>query len=136
MVCQRLKAVGIDARVSPREGGSVFEIIRQGDYDVISHPNIPSFFLDLYGAFHSGSWLSAHLNDPDLDRLLERARQCPNKGQFLNLTWEIQDRILDTGMILMGINESKNAVFRIDLVQFAFPPEEWVGAAQDLWRMN
>ena len=136
MVCQRLKAVGIDARVNPREGGSVFEIIRQGDYDVISHPNIPSFFLDLYGAFHSESWLSAHLNDPDLDRLLERARQCPNKGQFLNLTWEIQDRILDTGMILMGINESKNAVFRKDLVQFAFPPEEWVGAAQDLWRMN
>ncbi|MCG8564920.1 MAG: ABC transporter substrate-binding protein, partial [Desulfobacterales bacterium] len=94
MVCSDLKAVGVDARLTPREGGAVFGLIQQRDYDLISHPNISSFYLDLYGGFHSRSWLPVSLGDDALDPLLEQARNCTDAAEFIALSHRIQKEIL------------------------------------------
>ncbi len=136
LICENLKTVGIDARLCAKESGSVFEVLKQMDYDIISHPNIPSFFLDLYGSFHSKSWLSLHLDDPELDRLLETYQQSSSEERFKALGFEIQKRVADKDIILFAINESKVAAYHKSLGTFVYPPEEWVGAAQEIWRMK
>jgi peptide/nickel transport system substrate-binding protein len=136
LICENLKTVGIDARLCAKESGSVFEVLKQGDYDIISHPNIPSFYLDLYGSFHSKSWLSLHLDDPELDRLLETYQLSTSEERFKTLGFEIQKRVADKDVILFAINEIKVAAYNKGLGTFVYPPEEWVGAAQEIWRMK
>ena len=46
---------------------------------------------------------------------------------------QIQEEIHEQAIILFAINESKLAAYHKELGEFVFPPEEWVGALQEIW---
>lgn len=134
LVCESLKKIGINATLLPREGGAMFEILKRLDYDMAVHPNIPSFYLDLYHTFHSGGRWSAGFNIPGLDRLLDQYAGATDMASFTRTAHKAQEIIQDSRNILFSINESKIAVYDQGLGCFRFPPEEWVGSLQDIWK--
>ena len=139
LVCEYLKKIGIDAAILPKESGSIFEILKQMDFDIAVHPNIPSFYLGLYHTFHSKGRWSARFDLPELDALLEQGEAASVSplftamDQFKTLSHRAQKMIHDQHIILFGINESKVAANAKALGRFPFPPEEWVGSMQDIW---
>ncbi len=132
---EQLKQVGIEIRIASKEQASQFAVLEQMDFDIASHANIPSFSLDLYEQFaDDGDW-SMHLGDPELQALLGEFRAAAGFERLKELAHEIQRRVLDKHIILFAVNERKVAVYEKDLGRFRFPPEEWVGALQEIWRM-
>jgi nickel transport system substrate-binding protein len=132
---EQLKKVGIEIRIASKEQASSFEILDQMAFDIAVHNNIPSFSLDLYEQFsEKGQW-TMHLNDPALEALLGEFRTCTTYERLVSLSREIEKRIDEKQIVLFAINERKTAVYRKDLGEFVFPPEEWVGALQEIWRM-
>lgn len=136
LLSEYLKKVGIHTTLKPKESGSIFSVLQEMDYDIITHPNIPSFYLDLYGSFHSKSWLSLHLDNPKIDALLKRYLRSADEKEFMELNYKIQQEILDLNVILFAVNESKMAAYHKNLGQFEYPPEEWVGALQNVWKQR
>ncbi len=136
LICEYLNKVGLEAAIRPREGGSVFEVLRRMDFDLAVHPNIPSFYLELYHTFHSGGRWSVNLNDPEIDALLDRHMKTSDMEAFIGLGHRIQEKIREKGIILLGINESKIVAYDKRLGEFMFPPEEWVGSLQEIWKIK
>lgn len=136
LLCEYLEKVGIKARLRPKESGVIFQVLDQMDYDIAVDPNIPSFYLDLYDTFHSRGRWSIHLDNPKIDKLLDRYMVCSDYERFKQLSKQIQEEIHKQAVILFAINESKLAAYHKELGEFVFPPEEWVGALQEIWRIK
>lgn len=134
LVCESLKKIGIQASLRPKERGSIFEVLKQMDFDIAVHPNIPSFYLGLYDTFHSKGRWTARFNMPEMDRLLGKYRAATDTESFRALGQQVQEMVDKQHIILFAINESKLAAYDKRLGEFKFPPEEWVGGLQDIWR--
>lgn len=130
------KKIGIGLRISPRESGSLFQILEQNDFDIASHPNIPSFSLSLYQQFSDKGRWSLRLNDLTIEQLLSEYAVCTDYDKFKRLNYRIQEEVHKKEIILFAVNESKLAAYHKELGDFIFPPEEWVGAVQEIWRMK
>jgi ABC-type transport system substrate-binding protein len=135
LIQEQMKDIGIRIEIASKEQASQFEVLEQMAFDIASHSNIGSFSLDMYPQFSdSGDW-SMHLGDPAIQALLEEYRVCTSYEQFRELSYEIQAAVHKKHVILFAVNERKVAAYDKDLGQFEFPPEEWVGALQEIWRM-
>jgi len=136
VLCEFLENIGFKADLRPKESGAIFKILENMNYDIAVHPNIPSFYLDLYGTFHSKGRWAIRLNDPETDKMLDQYIVCSDLKKFKELSFQIQKKIADKKIILFAINECKLAAYNKKLGEFIFPPEEWVGALQEVWRME
>ncbi|MBW2345383.1 MAG: hypothetical protein JRF53_15545 [Deltaproteobacteria bacterium] len=136
LLCEYLEKVGIKASLRPKESGVIFQVLDQMDYDIAVHPNIPSFYLDLYETFHSHGRWSIHLDNPKIDELLDQYVVCSDYERFKQVSEQIQEEIHKQAIILFAINESKLAAYHKELGEFVYPPEEWVGAVQEIWRIK
>jgi peptide/nickel transport system substrate-binding protein len=131
------KAIGIELNIQQKEAGSTFQILAQMQFDIAVHSNIPSFSLNLSEQFSSkgGKW-SMNLDDPDLERVIDQYRQSSSMEEYKKYAYQIQQMVDAKQIILFAINEQKVAAYRKELGTFIFPPEEWVGADQNLWQIK
>jgi len=129
--------IGIDLAIEQKETGSTFQILAQMQFDIATHSNIPSFYLNLSQQFSNkgGRW-SMHIDDPVLEKMIEKYNQSTDWDDYKQCAFEIQRRVHEKQIILFAVNEQKVAAYRRDLGEFVFPPEEWVGADQNLWNMK
>jgi ABC-type transport system substrate-binding protein len=129
--------IGIDLAIEQKESGSTFQVLAQMQFDIATHNNIPSFYLNLSRQFskNGGTW-SLNIDDPELEAAIEKYEQSTDLETYRKYAWEIQRRVHELEIILFAVNEQKAAAYRKDLGEFVFPPEEWVGADQNLWRMK
>jgi ABC-type transport system substrate-binding protein len=106
-------------------------------FDIATHNNIPSFYLNLSSQFskNGGRW-SLNLDDPELEEAIEKYNQSTDFDSYRKHAFEIQRRVHELEIVLFAVNEQKVAAYRKELGSFVFPPEEWVGADQNLWRMK
>ena len=91
-----LGRVGMDVQIRQLEGGAFLEAARDGEFDVLvgtgfyvwgSYPR--HFFLH-----HSGNVYS-HVNDPQLDRLIEAADAAADPDEQRALYCQLQQRTLE-----------------------------------------
>lgn len=136
LLSEYFKAIGIKADLMPKESGAIFQVLDQMAYDIAVHPNIPSFYLDLYGTFHSRGRWSIHIDNYKIDELLDNYIVCSDYERFKQISEQIQEEIHDQAIILFAVNESKLAAYYKELGEFIYPPEEWVGAVQEIWRIK
>ena len=136
LLCEYFKNIGLKAGLNQKESGAIFQILGQMAYDIAVHPNIPSFYLDMYDAFHSSGRWSIHMNSLKIDTLLDQYTVCSDHEKFKNLSYLIEKEIQKQEIILFAINESKLAAYQKNLGAFIYPPEEWVGAVQEIWKMK
>jgi ABC-type transport system substrate-binding protein len=131
------REIGIDLTIEQKETGSTFQILAQMQFDIATHSNIPSFYLNLSQQFSNkgGRW-SLHIDDPALEKAIENYNQSTDWDTYKACAFEIQQRVHAKHIILFAVNEQKVAAYRKDLGEFVFPPEEWVGADQNLWNMK
>ncbi|BBO89659.1 ABC transporter substrate-binding protein [Desulfosarcina ovata] len=129
--------IGIDLTIDQKETGSTFQILAQMQFDIATHSNIPSFYLNLSQQFSNkgGRW-SLHIDDPALEDAIQKYNQSTDWNTYKACSFEIQRRVHAKQIILFAVNEQKVAAYRKDLGEFVFPPEEWVGADQNLWNMK
>ena len=136
LLCEYLAKIGIKASLMPKERGAIFQVLEQMDYDIAVHPNIASFFLDLYGTFHSGGRWSIQMDNPVIDKMLDKYIAASDDERFKQLGYMIQQEIQKQQIILFAVNENKLVAYNNNLGEFIYPPEEWVGALQEIWRMK
>jgi ABC-type transport system substrate-binding protein len=131
------REIGIDLNIDQKESGSTFQVLAQMQFDIATHNNIPSFYLNLSQQFskNGGRW-SLNIDDPDLERAIEKYEKSTDMETYRKYAWEIQRRVHELEIILFAVNERKVAAYRKELGNFIFPPEEWVGADQNLWNMK
>ncbi len=131
------REIGIDLTIDQKESGSTFQVLAQMQFDIAIHNNIPSFYLNLSQQFskNGGRW-SLNIDDPDLERAIEKYEKSTDMETYRKYAWEIQRRVHELEIILFAVNERKVAAYRKELGNFVFPPEEWVGADQNLWNMK
>jgi ABC-type transport system substrate-binding protein len=132
-----LAAIGIDVKIEQKETGSLFQILSQMQFDIATYHNIPSFYLNLSDQFskYGGRW-SLHLDCPELEKVIEKYKDSTNMEDYKKYAYQIQEMVDQTAIILFAINEQKVAAYRKSLGNFIFPPEEWVGADQNLWQIR
>jgi peptide/nickel transport system substrate-binding protein len=131
------KAIGIDLKIEQKEAGSTFQILAQMQFDIAVHNNIPSFSLNLSEQFSNkgGRW-SLNLDDSELEKVIEQYKQSTGMEEYKKYAYQIQQMVHAKEIILFAINEQKIAAYRKELGDFIFPPEEWVGADQNLWQIK
>jgi ABC-type transport system substrate-binding protein len=129
--------IGIDLAIEQKESGSTFQVLAQMQFDIATHNNIPSFYLNLSRQFsiNGGTW-SLNIDDPELEAAIAKYEQSTDLDTYKKHAWEIQRRVHELEIILFAVNEQKTAAYRRELGAFVFPPEEWVGADQNLWNMK
>ena len=137
LIKEYLKAIGIDLKIEQKEIGSTFQLLAQMQFDIATHNNIPSFRLNLSEQFSSkgGRW-SLNLDDPELDKVIKLYKQSISMEEHKKHAYQIQQMVHAKEIILFAINEQKVAAYRKELGNFIFPPEEWVGADQNLWQIK
>lgn len=137
LIKEYLKAIGIDLKIEQKETGSSFQLLAQMQFDIATHNNIPSFRLNLSEQFSSkgGRW-SLNLDDPELDKVIKLYKQSISMEKYKKHAYKIQQMVHSKEIILFAINEQKVAAYRKELGNFIFPPEEWVGADQNLWQIK
>ena len=131
------KAIGIELKIEQKETGSTFQILSQMQFDIAVHHNIPSFSLNLSEQFSNkgGRW-SLNLDDPELEKVIEQYKQSRSMEEYKKFAYQIQQMVHAKEIILFAINEQKIAAYQKELGTFVFPPEEWVGADQNLWQIK
>jgi ABC-type transport system substrate-binding protein len=137
LMTEYFKAIGIGLKIEQKEAGSTFQILAQMQFDIAVHNNIPSFSLNLSEQFSNkgGRW-SLNLDDPELEKVIEQYKQSACMEEYKKYAYQIQQMVHAKEIILFAINEQKVAAYRKELGNFIFPPEEWVGADQNLWQIK
>jgi peptide/nickel transport system substrate-binding protein len=133
---ESFKGIGIDLKIAQKESASTFQLLDQMQFDIASHHNIPSFSLNLYNQFSDKGRWTMHFNDPELEKVLAEYNMCSDFERYKELSIRIQQMVHEKEIILLAINEKKTAAYNKKLGSFVFPPEEWVGADQEIWRMK
>jgi peptide/nickel transport system substrate-binding protein len=98
---ENLKAIGIDMEIQQVDVGLLIQTVLQGEHQLAGfgmnfvEPDM------LYNMFHSGQLYNAsHVNDPELDKMLEETRTATDPAKRAQLFTDIQKRIIEQAYII------------------------------------
>lgn len=120
----QLREVGFDAEVITLEGGGYFQGTGETIYELASMGDVFASPASLRRDFHSssigpGNINVGHINDPDLDALLDAASVETNLGARAEILSEVQRYIMDQAYIVPIIELHFFTAFSNDLSGFA-----------------
>ncbi|MFH5801910.1 ABC transporter substrate-binding protein [Haladaptatus sp. CMAA 1911] len=138
---QNMSEIGIDVELNPQTWGTMTELATKPDKtphvnQVFYGPVYPSPDTVFYNQYHSGSastWMSmAHLEDEQVDSLIDKARKTVDAKQRKQIYYDLQKRIVNLHPDLFVFVQAKKHAFAENVQGYKFRPSQ----SYDYWFHN